>query len=148
MQKSKGFTLIELLVVIAIIGILAAIVFVNVNSARTSAKDAAIEANLSQFAVASEQFYGTGSTYTGACDASTTSGIAFTGAQTANGANVSATSDCYAQGQAYCACVPLVKNAGNAWCIDSTGKKEAEPATSCLDSHCGALGAGTISTCD
>lgn len=45
-KHSKGFTLVELLVVIAIIGILAAIVLVNIASSRRKAQMAAFKAEV------------------------------------------------------------------------------------------------------
>lgn len=75
MQKAKGFTLIELLVVIAIIGLLASIVLVSLNGARSKARDTNRRASLRQIATALEMYYNdnntypsTGSTWWGECD--------------------------------------------------------------------------------
>ncbi|MFA4998418.1 MAG: DUF1566 domain-containing protein [Candidatus Paceibacterota bacterium] len=55
--KKKGFTLVELLVVIAIIGILAAIVLAYMGNARSKARDARRQSDVSQVLNAQEMYY-------------------------------------------------------------------------------------------
>jgi type II secretion system protein G len=62
-NKSRGFTLIELLVVIAIIGILAAIIIVNLASARTKARDARRKSDLESVRTAVEMYNDEKGTY-------------------------------------------------------------------------------------
>jgi prepilin-type N-terminal cleavage/methylation domain-containing protein len=70
--KQKGFTLIELLVVIAIIGILAAVVLVSLNSARSKSRDARRIADVRQIMTGLELFYNDNSRYPLPATASTT----------------------------------------------------------------------------
>jgi len=55
-SASKGFTLIELLVVIAIIGVLAAVVIVNLNVARAKSRDARRKSDLDSMRTALEMY--------------------------------------------------------------------------------------------
>jgi len=64
LKNNKGFTLIELLVVIAIIGLLATIVLVSLNTARTKARDAKRKADIKQLSVALAMSYDKDDSYT------------------------------------------------------------------------------------
>ena len=73
-KNVKGFTLIELLVVIAIIGLLASIVLVALNNARSKARDAKRVGDLRQIATALELYYNDNGTYPPKICESTTGG--------------------------------------------------------------------------
>jgi type II secretion system protein G len=85
--KQKAFTLIELLVVIAIIGLLASIVLIALQSARSKARDANRRATVKEIATALELYYNdnngypsTGNTWAGVVSCWGSPDTALTGA--------------------------------------------------------------------
>lgn len=62
-KLSKGFTLIELLVVIAIIGILATLLILQLNTARSKGRDAKRVADVNQIQTAVELYYDSTGSY-------------------------------------------------------------------------------------
>ena len=56
-RNQRGFSLIELIVVVTIIGILAGIALINVRTAQTKAREAALKENLFQMRKAIDNFY-------------------------------------------------------------------------------------------
>ena len=119
----KGFTLIELLVVIAIIGILASIVLVSLNSARSKGGDAAVKENLASFRNQAELTYDSVSpgSYATVC---ATGASMVTAAGTAGGG----TAVCNANATNWAVASPLksqnligASTGTDYWCIDSAG---------------------------
>ena len=116
MKKSKGFTLIELLVVIAIIGILAAIVLVSLAGARDKARDARIQADISQIRSTAELYYDDHSySYTDFCSNS----AEYNSLKDDINAQVSQTISCNGSGDDYC--ISAVLTDGSNICVSDGG---------------------------
>ena len=73
-QNQKGFTLIELLVVIAIIGLLASVVLLALNSARSKSRDAKRLADSRQISSALELYFNDANSYPGSLASLVSSG--------------------------------------------------------------------------
>ncbi len=138
-KKENGFTLIELLIVIAIIGILASVVLISVNNARTKAKDTTIKNAMDTIRKVSElEFINLNGSYnitTNSGNAgfppctATTSGMiyqnesfqkAITQILSLNG---NQNGICVVHPTAWAIVFPL--SSGDWWCIDSTGRSSS-----------------------
>ena len=142
-QYKKGFTLIELLVVIAIIGILSAVVIVNLNSARSKGQDAAIKSQMQQVRSGGVLYYDTNygfgtatlaaNSATAACTTFATSMFTLDSAIARAVAGITTNAGSAPQftlglsgtatqlPQSWVMTVPLRSVSGSSWCVDSNG---------------------------
>jgi len=140
-KTKRGFTLIELLVVIAVIGILAGIVLVSVRKAPDAAKDARIQAALTQVRdVAQMNYVNSNNSFTNICASNKLNTVdvkdflpLHTDIVGNNGGHDEA---CVSTADSYCVKAQLKVDALKSFCVDSTGATLV--ATTTLASFCDA----------
>lgn len=119
-RSHSGFTLIELLVVVAIIGILSTIVLAALGTARSRARDAAIEGSMSQVRAQAEIWATGNGSYTGMVTASGDGVQYLLDGAIDQGSPASATGCNIASNGATYNCTAELTT-GDTFCVDSNG---------------------------
>lgn len=128
-MRNKAFTIIELLVIVAVIGVLAAIVIVNITSLKSRAKDAAVRENMSSFFKLASDYLETHGNYGGFCNYQPTIDLfdivpAYEGKKT---------KFCQHDSDDWiiCAVLNYPEDRTTAWCIDRSGIRKQINAVDC-----------------
>lgn len=143
MENQKGFTIIELLIVIAILGVLAAIVLINVTGYINKGKDAAAKGDLGTLLTNAITFYNGNSSFDGVEDDPDYANAIESLESAKMGYTVTVTcdqdEDCAENdptNQKWCASVKEVSVSDTYYCVDSSGTKRESATAVCEGGVC------------
>ena len=136
MKNRDGFTIIELLVVIAIIGVLAAIVLINVTRYIDKGKDAAAKGDLATLFTNAITYYNTNGSFDGVSSDTDYQNVlnSLLGEKMGYAVTVECdnSDDCSDSDQEWCASIQEKADSSIYYCVDSRGAKK-ESATAICD---------------